>query len=125
MNDSLDQALDGGEHTLPRLLQHWARSTPDALALRHKDLGIWNRLTWREYHDTARRFALGLLALGFRRGDRLAIASEDTPEWMFADLGTQAIGGVVVGVYPTNPWAELQYIARPAISIDQWSWPVS
>jgi long-chain acyl-CoA synthetase len=112
MSDSLDKALHAGEHTLPGLLQHWARSTPEALALRHKDLGIWNRLTWRQYHDTARRFALGLLALGFRRGDRLAIASEDTPEWMFADLGTQAIGGVVVGIYPTNPWPELQYIVH-------------
>ncbi|MBC5762860.1 AMP-dependent synthetase/ligase [Ramlibacter albus] len=107
-----DAALNAGEHTLPRLLQHWARTTPDALALREKDLGIWNRVTWREYHDTARRFALGLLRLGFRPGERLAIASEDTPQWMFADLGTQAIGGVVVGIYPTNPWPELQYIVH-------------
>lgn len=109
---SLDAALNNGEHTLPRLLQHWASTTPDALALREKDLGIWNRMTWREYQDTARRFALGLLKLGFRRGERLAIASEDTPQWMFADLGTQAIGGVVVGIYPTNPWPELQYIVH-------------
>jgi len=86
---ALHEALHSGNHTLPRLLQHWARTTPDALAFREKDLGIWNRMSWRHYHDTARRFALGMLALGFRRGDRLAIASEDTPEWMFADLGTQ------------------------------------
>ncbi|MDO8375646.1 MAG: AMP-binding protein, partial [Aquabacterium sp.] len=112
MNTSLDSALHGGDHTLPKLLQHWARSTPDALAFREKDLGIWNRMTWRHYHDTARRFGLGLLALGFQRGERLAIASEDTPEWMFADLGTQAVGGVVVGIYPTNPWPELQYIVH-------------
>lgn len=109
---TLDAALKTGDHTLPRLLQHWARTTPDALAMREKDLGIWRRMTWREYHDTARRFALGLLKLGFRRGERLAIASEDTPQWMFADLGAQAIGGVVVGIYPTNPWPELQYIVH-------------
>ncbi len=109
---ALNEALHSGNQTLPKLLQHWARTTPDALAFREKDLGIWNRMSWRHYHDTARRFALGLLSLGFRRGDRLAIASEDTPEWMFADLGTQAIGGVVVGIYPTNPWPELQYIVH-------------
>ncbi|HRH85728.1 MAG TPA: AMP-binding protein [Rubrivivax sp.] len=109
---SLDAALNAGEHTLPRLLQHWAQTTPDALALREKDLGVWSRVTWRQYHDTARRFALGLLHLGFRRGERLAIASEDTPEWMYADLATQAIGGVTVGIYPTNPWPELQYIVH-------------
>jgi len=112
IDSSMDAALNSGEHTLPKLLQHWARETPDALALREKDLGIWNRMTWRQYHDTARRFALGLLKLGFQRGERLAIASEDTPQWMFADLGTQAIGGVVVGIYPTNPWPELQYIVH-------------
>ncbi len=112
MSGALDSALRSGDLTLPRLLLHWARTTPDALAFREKDLGIWNRMTWRHYHDTARRFALGLLALGFRPGERLAIASEDTPEWMFADLGTQAIGGVVVGIYPTNPWPELQYIVH-------------
>ena len=112
MTNDLDAALDAGDTTLPHLLQHWARTTPDALALREKDLGIWNRMTWRDYHESARRFALGLLALGFRRGERIAIASEDTPQWMFADLGAQAVGGIVVGIYPTNPWPELQYIVH-------------
>ncbi len=107
-----DALLHTGEHTFPKLLRHWAHATPDALAFREKDYGIWNRMTWRHYHATARRFALGLLQLGFARGERLAIASEDSPEWMFADLGTQAIGGVVVGIYPTNPWPELQYIVH-------------
>ena len=110
--DEYDALLHAGEHTFPKLLRHWARATPDALAFREKDYGIWNRMTWRHYHDTARRFALGLLQLGFVGGERLAIASEDSPEWMFADLGTQAIGGVVVGIYPTNPWPELQYIVH-------------
>ena len=110
--DDYDALLRAGEHTFPKLLRHWARATPDALAFREKDYGIWNRMTWRHYHATARRFALGLLQLGFVRGERLAIASEDSPEWMFADLGTQSIGGVVVGIYPTNPWPELQYIVH-------------
>ncbi len=110
--DDYDALLHSGEHTFPKLLRHWAHATPDALAFREKDYGIWNRMTWRHYHATARRFALGLLQLGFARGERLAIASEDSPEWMFADLGTQAIGGVVVGIYPTNPWPELQYIVH-------------
>ena len=56
--------------------------------------------------------ALGLLSLGIKPGDRIAIASENTPEWFYADLGAQMLGAVVVGIYPTNPWAELQYIVR-------------
>ena len=56
--------------------------------------------------------ALGLLALGLKPGDRVAIAGENTPEWFYADLGVQMIGAVAVGIYPTNPWVELQYIVR-------------
>ena len=56
--------------------------------------------------------ALGLLSLGIKPGDRVAIAGENTPEWFYADLGAQMIGAVAVGIYPTNPWVELQYIVR-------------
>ena len=49
---------------------------------------------------------------GFRAGDRLAIASENTPEWFYADLAAQMLGGAALGVYPTNPWPELHYILR-------------
>ena len=99
-----------GNTTFPRLLRYWAQTTPDKLALREKDIGIWNRYSWAHYYNTVRAFALGLQALGFTEGDRLAIASEDTPEWMYSDLGAQSIKGEVVGIYPTNPWPELKYI---------------
>ena len=52
------------------------------------------------------------MSLGIKPGDRVAIAGEDTPEWFYADLGIQMIGAVAVGIYPTNPWVELQYIVR-------------
>jgi long-chain acyl-CoA synthetase len=84
----------------------------DRLALREKEYGIWNPYSWNHYYLTARAVALGLLSLGIKAGDRVAIASEDTPEWFYADLGTQMIGAVAVGIYPTNPWIELQYIVR-------------
>lgn len=98
--------------TLPHLLRHRARTTPDRVAMREKVRGVWQRTTWRDYERRVRSFALGLERLGFRRGDRLAVASEDTPEWLVADLAAQALGGVTVGIYPTNPWPELQYILR-------------
>jgi long-chain acyl-CoA synthetase len=96
--------------TLPQLLQHWARQAPDRTALREKDLGVWKCVTWRQYWHKVRDLARGLHEIGFRAGDRLAIASEDTPEWLYADLAAQALGGVCVGIYPTNPWPEVQYI---------------
>ncbi len=101
-----------GRATLPRLLRHWAETRGEYIAFREKKFGVWNRYSWRHYYETARRFAMGLKALGFRERDRLAIASEDTPEWMYADLAGQAMRGMVVGIYPTNPWPELHYILR-------------
>lgn len=100
--------------TLPQVLAARAKAHPDALALRVKERGIWKRVTWAEYLANVRRTALGLYALGFRPGDRLAIASENTPEWYYADLAAQALGGAGLGVYPTNPWPEIQYILRHA-----------
>ena len=109
---ALRTALQNAAITIPQLLRKRSELHGDKLALREKDFGIWNRYSWRHYYETARAVALGLLSLGIKPGDRVAIAGEDTPEWFYADLGTQMIGAVAVGIYPTNPWVELQYIVR-------------
>lgn len=120
----INQRIAKGQITIPQLLSHWSTTQGDQLALREKELGIWHRYTWRDYFLKVRRSALGLKKLGFKPGDKLSIASEDTPEWMYGDLATQALGGVAVGIYPTNPWPELTYIidhseSRFAICGDQ------
>ncbi|MCZ4314852.1 AMP-binding protein [Comamonadaceae bacterium G21597-S1] len=98
--------------TLPQMLRWHAKHSPASTALRHKSLGIWQGISWQEYHRNASLVALGLHALGLRRGDRIAIAAEGVPQWFFSDLGAEMIGVQVVGIYPTNPWNELQYIVR-------------
>jgi len=98
--------------TMPQMLKHRADTQGDALALRVKERGLWRRTDWKGYFENARRFAIGLYALGFRPGDRLAVASDDSPEWLYADLAAQMAGGACLGIYPTNPWPELQYIVR-------------
>jgi long-chain acyl-CoA synthetase len=96
--------------TLPMRLRHWDRTMPDAVALRHKDLGLWREYTWREYADHVTRTGLGLRALGVQPGDRVAVIGENRPEWIFADLGAQGIGAIVVGVYTTSPAEEVCYL---------------
>ena len=108
----LPPGLAEGEATMPGLLRHRARTTPEQIALREKTRGIWQGTTWQAYFEKARAFALFLKAQGFMPGDKLIIASDGTPEWFFADLAAQSLGGITVGIYPTNPWPELQYIAR-------------
>lgn len=109
---SLRASLQNASITIPQLLRQRAAMHGDSLALREKEYGIWNPYSWRHYYQTARAVALGLMSLGIKPGDRVAIAGENTPEWFYADLGTQMIGAVAVGIYPTNPWVELQYIVR-------------
>ena len=48
---------------LPQQLQHWARTRPDQVALRQKQHGIWQPVTWKQYADRSRWFGLGLDAL--------------------------------------------------------------
>ncbi|WP_217650068.1 AMP-dependent synthetase/ligase [Thalassovita taeanensis] len=113
-----------GETTLPKMLRQNAAEHGSKLALREKKFGLWQGADWNHYYQTARRVAFGLWALGLTKEDTIAIASENTPEWLYADLGAQMIGVRVTGIYPTNPWPELQYIvkhckAKVAITGDQ------
>ena len=96
--------------SLPGLLLQRAAERPDAVALRDKELGRWREYTWEEYATRAARVGLGLLELGVEPGDRVAVHSENRPAWMLADLGAQGIGAVTVGVYPTSPAAEVEYL---------------
>ncbi|MDB5359898.1 MAG: long-chain fatty acid--CoA ligase [Rhodospirillales bacterium] len=95
---------------MPKVLQARAAAHPAALAMREKVRGVWRRTSWGDYCATVRCFAIGLYDLGFRPGDRLAVAGENSPQWIFADLAAQWLGGACLGIYPTNPWPELSYI---------------
>ncbi len=103
--------IDDAE-TLPELLVVRARTHPDRVAFRHKDLGIWQEITWATYLHQVTAIAYGLRDLGVESGDRVAIHAENRPEWVFADLAAESLGAIVVGVYPTNPAAEVEYMLR-------------
>src|SRR5438445_13274831 len=86
--------------TLPQLLAARAAGPEGRrIALRHKDRGIWQELTWHEYQAHARAFGLGLVASGLNPGEKVAILSDNRPEWLYAEVGTLAVGGIAVGVY--------------------------
>ena len=103
-------AIQDGAATVASLARDWARRSPQQVAMREKDFGIWQEYTWAETWDLVETAAHGLLALGLEVGDRVAIHSEDRPEWVILDLATVAVRGVTVGLYPTNPTAEVEYL---------------
>ena len=100
--------------TLPQQLRHWARVRPEAVALRQKDFGIWEPVSWAGYEQAARHFGLGLVKLGLPEGGHCAILSENRKEWVFTQLGCGLVGAVTVGVYPTSPAAEVEYLLQAA-----------
>jgi long-chain acyl-CoA synthetase len=100
--------------TLPKLLRARARLAPQDLALREKDLGIWQRVTWEEYLGHVRRACMGFVSLGLGPGDKVAILSENRREWLYAELGAMSLSAVGVGVYPTSPANEVRYVVAHA-----------
>ena len=86
------------------------------VALRVKRLGRWEEMTWADYERRATRIGLGLRELGVGTGDRVAVLADNRPEWLFADLGTQGIGGVTLGVYPTSSESEVAHVLGNSVS---------
>ena len=103
-----------GRRSLPGLLAHRAEGTPDAVALREKEFGIWREITWAGYLDRVRRFSLGLEVLGVARGDRIAVVGDNRPEWMIAELAAQVLGALPLGLYQDAVAAELAGLLKAA-----------
>ncbi|MFZ5864425.1 MAG: AMP-dependent synthetase/ligase [Thermodesulfobacteriota bacterium] len=102
--------LNLSEMTLPKLLVRNAARYGDRVALREKDLGIWKRISWKDYLAHVRNFALGLRDLGLKAGGKVSILGDNCPEWLYADLATQASCAVTVGIYPTDVSVQVRFI---------------
>ncbi|GAB3191018.1 AMP-dependent synthetase/ligase [Nesterenkonia suensis] len=98
--------------TLPLRIRQRAQETPDAVAMREKNFGIWEQTTWREYWETSVLVGHALLALDVGIGDRVAVHSENRREWLFSDIGTVAVRAATVGLYPTNPTPEVLHLLK-------------
>jgi long-chain acyl-CoA synthetase len=95
--------------TVPKLFFNRVEKYKDRVALRKKNLGIWNKITWLQYGEMVQYVGVGLVALGLRPKDRVAIIGESRPEWLYADLGNLSVNGVSVGVYSTSSSEEVKY----------------
>ena len=117
-------AADSDIIYMPRLLRAVAGQRGNAVAMREKKFGIWQDITWQDYLDHSEAFAFGLAALGVSVGDRVAIQSDNRPEWLYADVGAGMLRAPIVGFYPTNPEEEVRYLlidsgARVLVAEDQ------
>ncbi len=117
-------SLPADADTFPKLVRANGERLPKKVAIREKDLGIWQAHTWRDYWEQSRLIALGLASLGFARGDKTAVVGDNRPELYWAVCATQMLGGVPVPLYQDGSEKELAYIvdhaeARFAVVEDQ------
>ncbi|MFZ1344788.1 AMP-binding protein [Thiothrix eikelboomii] len=100
--------------TFPKLLSDNAQRLASKVAMREKDYGIWQSWTWAEMRDEIFALANGLAALGFQRGDKLAIVGSNRPRLYWGICATQCLGGIPVPVYQDSVADEMQYVLEHA-----------
>ena len=99
------------EDTLPKLLlRNYKRHGRGKIAMRFKDYGIWNEISWDDYYQNVKYISLGLVSMGFDRADKVSIIGDNNPEWFWAELAAQAAGGTSVGIFVDCLPQELKYI---------------
>ena len=113
-----------GLDTFPKLLLDRAQRRGAKPAIREKDYGIWQTWSWREVAREVRALACGLAAIGFKRGDKLAIIGDNRPRLYWGMCAAQCLGGIPVPMYQDSVAQELQFVmehaeARFALAEDQ------
>jgi long-chain acyl-CoA synthetase len=102
-----DRHLD----TLPKNFLARVRQYGDRkVAVRQKELGIWQEFSWKDAYENTRDFALGLMSLGLKRGDRVSIAGDNDRYYLWADLAIMSLGGVTVGLFTDAAPKEIAYV---------------
>jgi long-chain acyl-CoA synthetase len=95
---------------LERILSEFPR--PDALG--GKNSKEWYVYSTAEYVGKSHHLAMGLMALGLKKGDKVATVTTNRPEWNFADMGMAMTGIIHVPIYPTISDEEYSYILEHA-----------
>ncbi|MFH0914232.1 MAG: AMP-binding protein [Chloroflexota bacterium] len=108
----------------PKYLVRNYRERPDMVAVRRKDYGIWNNYTWRDCYQRVKYLSLGLISLGLKPGEKVAMIGDEEPEGYHAILAVQAARGLIVPLYSDSHMDELVYLvghsdARFVVAEDQ------
>jgi long-chain acyl-CoA synthetase len=99
-------------NTLSTMFWRCVQERGDAIAMREKDYGIWQGISWREFGERAKHIGLGLISLGLEPGDKVCVLSQNNPEWLYTDMGVIGAAGVCSGIYPTDAPQQVAYIVN-------------
>src|SRR3990170_8163635 len=103
-----------GFDKLPQTIPHFCiesfrrNNKPDALSYKIDE--VWHRMSGSEAIERIRRIALGLSRMGVKAGDRIAIISENRPEWSLTDIAILSLRAVNIPIYTTQAVDQIRYI---------------
>ena len=110
----MDQANSQKTHkntlTLPQLLAQNAQAFGDSkTAIREKAYGIWQTYSWKDYFNYVKKPAAGFAALNMKRGDNMCMIVNNSPEWLFSELGAHALGATTLNLFTSSVAFELAF----------------
>jgi len=94
------------------LLENYKSYSSMDVALSGKENGQWKSYNSQDYIEKSNLFSYGLLALGYKKGDKIATICNNRPEWNFIDMGVLQIGVIHIPIYPTISNEDYQYILK-------------
>lgn len=100
--------------TAPKLLAHNAAMWPDTVAIRQKEFGIWQQMTWAECLARTRAIALGLQEHGIGEGDVVGFIGQNRPDLLLTEIAAHALGALSLGIYKDSLKDELAYLINYA-----------
>ena len=103
------RAPELGTWSIPQWFVARCDTTPDRVAFRYKDQGLYQEVTWRDYRRMVGEFLAGMEALGLHRGCRAAAMADPCKEFLIGDMAALCGGAVCYGIYTTCSVDEVQY----------------
>src|SRR4051794_776630 len=100
-----------GSRTIADMMAAAAERYRDRAMVCYKADGEWRDISYGEAGEIVSEIGRGLLHLGVRPGDRVALLCRTRPEWTFVDFGITSTGATVVPIYPTNSPEECAWVA--------------
>ena len=102
--------MNRSKKTLTDIIYEGLNKHPGGLFASTKRGGSWHQTDVETFKEKVRKFAMGLYKLGIRPGDKVAIHSENSTEWLICDLAILSIGAANVPIYSTQPGEQIKYI---------------
>ena len=97
--------------TIPKLfLSQCKRYGNTKVAMREKEFGIWRPYTWQDYYDNVKFLCLGMVAMGLKKGDKVAMIGDNRPEGLWAEMAALCAGGIGVWLFQDCMMDEVKYI---------------